>query len=87
MLYALVDSMETTLSNENKSSPTSQDSGDRKSNQPNHTDADDECDSQDKESSAQHGKNSCPKPAHFFFKLSKSWNNLNSFHLHIGKNK
>ena len=22
-----------------------------------------------------------------FFKLSKSWNNLNSFHLHIGKNK
>ena len=23
----------------------------------------------------------------FFLKLSKSWNNLNSFHLHIGKNK
>ena len=76
MLYALVDSKETTLDNENKSSPTSMDSGDRKSNvneclskmknftlkQPIPTDADDECDSQDHESSAQHEKESCHNP-------------------------
>ena len=76
MLNALVDSMETTLNNENKSSPTSVDSGDRKSNvneclskmknfifkQHNPTDADDKCDSQDEEPSAQHEKESCHKP-------------------------
>ena len=44
--------METTLNNEIKSSPTSVD----------FSDTDDECDSQDEESSAQRGKNSCPKP-------------------------
>ena len=52
MLYALVDSMETTLNNENKSSPTSVDSGD----------TDDDCDSQDDELSAQHEKESCRNP-------------------------
>ena len=76
MLNALADSMETTLNNENKSSPTSVDSGDRKSNvneclskmknfifkQPNPTDADDMCDSHDEEPSAQHEKESCCKP-------------------------
>ena len=55
MLYALVDSMETTLNNENKSFPTSVDSGD----------TDDECDSQDEESPVQPGKNSYPKPTPF----------------------
>ena len=52
MLYALVESMETTLNNENKSSPTSVDS----------CDTDDECDSQDNELSAQHEKESCLNP-------------------------
>ena len=61
MLNALVDSMETTLSNENKNSPTSVDSN-FIFKQPISTDADDECESQDEESPAQRGKNSCPKP-------------------------
>ena len=61
MLNALVDSMETTLRNENKSSPTSMDSN-FIFKQPISTDADDECESQDEESPAQHEKNSCLKP-------------------------
>ena len=61
MLNALVDSMETTLNNENKNSPTSVDSN-FIFKQPISTDADDECESQDEESPAQCGKNSCPKP-------------------------
>ena len=57
MLIALVDSVETTLNNENKSSSTSMDF-----KQPIATDADDECDSQDEESPAQRRKSSSPKP-------------------------
>ena len=57
ILNALVDSMETTLDNENKSSSTSMDF-----KQPIPTDSDDECDSQDEESPAQRGKNNSPKP-------------------------
>ena len=52
MLYALVDSMETTLNKENKSFPTSVDS----------SDTDDECDSQDERPSAQDEKESCRNP-------------------------
>ena len=52
MLFALVDSMETTINNEIKSSPISVD----------FSDTDDECDSQDEESPVQRGKNIHPKP-------------------------
>ena len=61
MLKALVDSMETTLNNEIKSSPTAVDSDD----------TDDECDSQDEESPVQRGKNSYPKLFHLSFQFKK----------------